>query len=60
MGCVDIDRTYELLNKSVEEHDPLIIVMSHNPPFPGHDDDPRFHAFRRRMNLDPVQMFPQR
>ena len=59
MGCGDIDRTYEWLNKGVDEHDPMILIMSQAPPFAGHEHDPRFHAFRRRMNLDPVQI-PQR
>ena len=60
MGCGDIERTYQWLNQGVDEHDPMIILMSRKAPFPGHEQDPRFHAFRRRMNLDLVQIVPQR
>jgi serine/threonine-protein kinase len=59
-SCGDIERTYEWLNKGVDEHDPMIVVACQRPPFTGHDDDPRFHAFRRKMNLDPVQILPKR
>jgi TolB-like protein len=60
IGCGDVERTYEWLNQGVDEHDPMITVFSQKPPFKGHEHDPRFHAFRRRMNLDANQIFPQR
>jgi tetratricopeptide (TPR) repeat protein len=28
MGCADVERTYDWLNKAVDEHDPMIIVVS--------------------------------
>jgi TolB-like protein len=60
ISCGDIEGTYEWLIKGVDEHDPMIIIVSQKAPFPGHEEDPRFHALRRKMNLDPVQIFPQR
>ena len=56
IGCGDVEQTYEWLNKGVDEHDPLIITVSGNAPFPGHEQDPRYRALRRRMNLDLVQI----
>jgi hypothetical protein len=60
IGCGDVEQTYEWLNKGVDEHDPMIITMSQKAPFPGHEQDARFQALRHRMNLDPIQNFPQR
>jgi TolB-like protein/Tfp pilus assembly protein PilF len=60
MSCGDVEQTYDWLHKGVDEHDPMIIARSQKAPFPGHEQDTRFHALRRRMNLDPVQSFPQR
>jgi serine/threonine-protein kinase len=59
IGCGDVEQTYEWLNKGVDEHDPLIITISGNAPFTGHEQDSRFRALRRRMNLDPVQIARQ-
>jgi serine/threonine-protein kinase len=56
IGCGDVEQTYERLNQGVEERDPLIITVSGNAPFPGHEQDPRYRALRRRMNLDLVQI----
>jgi TolB-like protein/Tfp pilus assembly protein PilF len=60
ISCGDVDGTYKWLNKGVGEHDPMIMLASQKPPFPGHEHDPRFHAFRRRMNLEPVEILHQR
>ena len=59
MACGDVEQTYDRLNKGVDEHDPLIIALSGKALFPGHEQDAQFHALRRRMNLDPVRIFPQ-
>jgi adenylate cyclase len=53
MGCDDVERTYDWLNKAAEEHDPMIIVLSTKALFPSHEQDPRYHALLRRMNLEP-------
>jgi TolB-like protein/Flp pilus assembly protein TadD len=53
IGCHNVERTYGWLNKAVDEHDPMVIVASRMARFPSHEQDPRYHALLRRMNLEP-------
>ena len=48
----DIDKSFESLEKAMEERDPLMPFMKVLPEFDIVRPDPRFKAFLKKMNLD--------
>lgn len=53
LGLGEIDRGFEWLEKSVDEHDSVILHCHINPDFDPMHFDPRFHALLHKMNLAP-------
>lgn len=48
----DIDKSFECLEKAIEERDPSLPLMKVLPEFDIVRPDPRFKAFLKKMNLD--------
>lgn len=48
----DIDKSFECLEKAIEERDPNLSLMKVLPEFDIVRSDPRFKAFLKKMNLD--------
>jgi tetratricopeptide (TPR) repeat protein len=48
----DIDRSFECLEKAIEDRDPAMILLKVAPEFDIFRSDPRFKAFLKKMNLD--------
>jgi serine/threonine protein kinase len=48
----DIDKSFECLEKAIEERDPNLSLMNVFPEFDILRSDPRFKAFLKKMNLD--------
>ena len=52
-ACGDVEATYEWLHKGIDERDVMTAgFVGGRPPFPGHQNDPRYHALLRKMNLE--------
>jgi TolB-like protein/lipoprotein NlpI len=51
-GLGDIDKSFECLEKAIEERDPNLSLMKVLPEFDIVRSDPRFKAFLKKMNLD--------
>jgi len=48
----DIDKSFECLEKAIEERDPSLPLMNVLPEYDIVRSDPRFKAFLKKMNLD--------
>lgn len=48
----DIDKSFECLEKAMEERDPIMTLMKVLPEFDIVRSDPRFKAFLKKMNLE--------
>jgi hypothetical protein len=48
----DIDKSFEILEKAIEERDLNLCLMKVLPEFNNIRSDPRFKAFLKKMNLD--------
>jgi adenylate cyclase len=48
----DIDRSFECLEKAIEDRDPAMILLKAAPEYDIVRSDPRFKAFLKKMNLD--------
>ncbi|MCX6567495.1 MAG: tetratricopeptide repeat protein [Candidatus Aminicenantes bacterium] len=48
----DIDKSFECLEKAIEEHEPLLPLMNVLPEYDIVRSDPRFKAFLKKMNLN--------
>jgi serine/threonine-protein kinase len=51
-ACGEFDRTYEWLDRGLDERDPFSLFCFDLLPVPGLKSDPRFHAMLREMKLE--------
>jgi tetratricopeptide (TPR) repeat protein len=50
-ACGEVDRSYEWLDRGVEEKDPFTLFNFDLLPLPGFQSDPRYQALLKKMNL---------
>jgi TolB-like protein len=54
----EFDRSYEWLDKGVEERDPMTMNLVTKLSIPGYENDPRYLALMRKMNLSHLLLHP--